>query len=828
MKRLLTAGLPTVIIFLLSACSTIQLRNAVGVPVASHVPPSEFPERGGANDDWGLALSGGGVRSAYFAIGALKALYDDGFLDSIDVISSVSGGGYASYWLFRRHLESSGQSRFGEAVFSNAAFDKSVCELEALGNFHSYPSMIRSLFTFQPFAAYHWAIRRSFGFADSVGQVEPAIEAIMPHVRAGTAPFFILNATIHPGIPGRLPNALELSPEFFGNPFIGYHRWQDSDSTPRWSWSVAVAGAAIWPLRRKVLNYSTPNPDDYVRAWDGGKSENLAALALIRRKMKNIIIVDAEMDPDHQFRAYTRLKQFLPNEGFAISIPLIDEFLATSPRVDTPFNPAVATGWVTFLTPGKAANDSIRVLYLKMGRPGTVEALFDSASTEYKRGKVLRNRIEQRLALGTGAPWDKCAALAGHPDGFRRETAIYNTATYARFLDERLQARMGHHLPTLFRYDFPHISTGDQSLYRDQTRALIGLGYLMALRVKEAAAGVKETLPPAEATIDPPPPRTPAVFLEKAYFSALSPTGKKLLFEGQPTVHYYFWNRLSDSVWQQNGGPKWVLPVSVLFQVRMSIAHSMPVRTPSYRIRPIYVQRFLLRRNRTPTFNLYALSAGLAHYSNGQSGCTYLGFEQTDGGDCLVSDSALAAQRQTNVTDGDFSTTYITVGANWRRGRLVNPSKGVLRDQIRQQVTLSAEGQIHPIGMKPGGINREQAQQWGQHQWSVSADYEHRVVPGSKWGIRSLGFGSGYVRFQALYEQRFGGHAPSRIDRVQLEAAYVGERMEGFGGFLRWHSGYDYYNIQFQNRDRFLAFGLTWDPSRLDRLATAITQSASP
>jgi len=41
-------------------------------------------------------------------------------------------------------------------------------------------------------------------------------------------------------------------------------------------------------------------------------------------------------------------------------------------------------------------------------------------------------------------------------------------------------------------------------------------------------------------------PRTPAIFLEKAYFSFKSPTGKGLFFEGQPTVHYFLWNRLSD------------------------------------------------------------------------------------------------------------------------------------------------------------------------------------------------------------------------------------------------------------------------------------------
>jgi hypothetical protein len=42
----------------------------------------------------GLALSGGGVRSAAFCLGALQALDEDGVLQRVDYLSTVSGGGY--------------------------------------------------------------------------------------------------------------------------------------------------------------------------------------------------------------------------------------------------------------------------------------------------------------------------------------------------------------------------------------------------------------------------------------------------------------------------------------------------------------------------------------------------------------------------------------------------------------------------------------------------------------------------------------------------------------------------------------------------------------
>jgi hypothetical protein len=50
-----------------------------------------------AERDWaaGLALSGGGIRSATFAMGAMVALSKRGLLQQFDYLSTVSGGGYA-------------------------------------------------------------------------------------------------------------------------------------------------------------------------------------------------------------------------------------------------------------------------------------------------------------------------------------------------------------------------------------------------------------------------------------------------------------------------------------------------------------------------------------------------------------------------------------------------------------------------------------------------------------------------------------------------------------------------------------------------------------
>jgi hypothetical protein len=64
---------------------------------------------------FGLALSGGGIRSATFSLGVLQKLAGAGILKHVDYLSTVSGGGYIgsalSWWLSDR---SGGKSRSGK------------------------------------------------------------------------------------------------------------------------------------------------------------------------------------------------------------------------------------------------------------------------------------------------------------------------------------------------------------------------------------------------------------------------------------------------------------------------------------------------------------------------------------------------------------------------------------------------------------------------------------------------------------------------------------------------------------------------------------------
>ena len=48
---------------------------------------------------FGLAFSGGGIRSATLNLGVVQALAKKGIFKYVDYLSTVSGGGYIGSWL---------------------------------------------------------------------------------------------------------------------------------------------------------------------------------------------------------------------------------------------------------------------------------------------------------------------------------------------------------------------------------------------------------------------------------------------------------------------------------------------------------------------------------------------------------------------------------------------------------------------------------------------------------------------------------------------------------------------------------------------------------
>jgi hypothetical protein len=466
----------------LTACSLFAQRaypvgiqiSPVGVTGEGQTTyPAPFPARGG-DVDWGLALSGGGLRSAAFSIGAMKALYDLELLDDIDVISSVSGGGYASYWLYSRY--DGGEGRFGDAAFSDSAFPTEVCMLARRSRFFPFHQMIAAVFSPRgvAFRSYRRAIERSFS-TDATR--DRPLDALMSAISAAKAPYFILNTSLKslPKIQGQNRNkverSFEITPGYRGNRALGYDKWSgDEIDVKTWAEGVAMSGAAVrFKLSRKIRDFSGKRRLDLA---DGGLSENLSALPLILRGVKNVIIVDAENDPGYKFESYCTLQKYLRSIGVELSVRSIDSFVdCANGRRKTParvFTEApVVRGEAVSRSDYSGSAIDTDIYYIKMSRPVSI---FSESAIRAEGISADDLEYEDRRRP------DECPA--GQLEPINRHTMLLDVLSYARHLNG--DWRWGKFIEFLpyINYNFPQITTIDQTFYKNQLDAFIGLGYL--------------------------------------------------------------------------------------------------------------------------------------------------------------------------------------------------------------------------------------------------------------------------------------------------------------------------------------------------------------
>ena len=102
----------------------------------------------------GLALSGGGIRSATFGLGVLEGLKSFGLLKKIDYLSTVSGGGYIGAWLSancKRAAERKAAPNKappdpdGKAAYERASInwlDKSACWNDSIAHLRRYSNYL--------------------------------------------------------------------------------------------------------------------------------------------------------------------------------------------------------------------------------------------------------------------------------------------------------------------------------------------------------------------------------------------------------------------------------------------------------------------------------------------------------------------------------------------------------------------------------------------------------------------------------------------------------------------------------------------------------------
>ena len=473
----------------------------------------------GGSVDWGLALSGGGIRSGSFTVGVMKALYDNGLFEELDAISTVSGGGYASYWLYGKY-DPRGHLKFGESAFSRKSFLENACRLQNVANMYPLSKMAKSFFRSRAgaFDDYRTAIHRTFGLGNNELN-KRTIDFYRDSVKDGRAPYFFVNASIYSQELVDVAKAIEITPEHIGNPVLGYSRWSHGGAI-NFGDSITLAAAGKPKVRNDVPNFA-PNvlclkkkpsqKDDEVdlgrteckrgplALWDGGHSENLGAMPLIRRGIKNVIIIDAEHDPEYLYDAYFDLQRILKSISIDFCVAEIDG--CGGRKADRSTH---RTGVMRGIARNKVTGNETTIFYLKMMRPFDIfPAEFETYFLDAKNTKQRRERIREKYEDGynlyakrngkigrdpskrkSNVDCGGAADLEVHPNMYR-----YSVNDYGYFIIKSKLRKVS----TIYRdmvYDFPHTTTFDQSYYADQMEAFIGLGFLQGRALSEIISKV--------------------------------------------------------------------------------------------------------------------------------------------------------------------------------------------------------------------------------------------------------------------------------------------------------------------------------------------------
>lgn len=317
-----------------------------------------------------LALSGGGIRSAAFNIGILSYLYENDLLKEFDIVSSVSGGSYAST-AFINYISSkkntlehneNATSELIRQIISNNSFITPVKGIYIAGfSITANPLKVTATQTIKGVASktkyipdpgnfpYSRAISETFYSGEKDILLDAFLSITSTDQRAYPYPIILTtarsgtqNKCIQPdertllGETGSLHKSIfEFTPLGFGSCAYGY--WRDYPSTLTMSRLTALSGSApdhpelpfcnlmniFGLIVSGSLDLQDPASSERLKLYltDGGHAENLAIYPLARRHCSKIVAVDAEYDPWLIFDGYQRLKESLEISGAEISIP---------------------------------------------------------------------------------------------------------------------------------------------------------------------------------------------------------------------------------------------------------------------------------------------------------------------------------------------------------------------------------------------------------------------------------------------------------------------------------------------------------------------------
>jgi len=334
----------------------------LGSKVAQRWPEKDIiKKKGKKNHTIGLALSGGGYRSAIFNYGVLKGLYELKVIKKIDYLSAVSGGS----WIATPFSMSKGHKWFFDDIETHANLIEEGFESLLLNPIRlaqeaalsrknaNYISNMFGRLLAKTFLREHGQDSRYKQLSDK------------RMIKDSNRPFLIVNGTVN----YRSPNGFSVTQECFemtrlycGSRSLGYVSSEDlkaSEKIIRLRDAIAISGAAVayhlpvlggevagLGLSREIVNYakkykSNIADTDHLDISDGGHYNNLGVESLINRGCGQIIIVDAEHDkqkPDkqHSGQEYHGLKTLIKRHH--IPNPIAENMIEQLDTINKPLH----------------------------------------------------------------------------------------------------------------------------------------------------------------------------------------------------------------------------------------------------------------------------------------------------------------------------------------------------------------------------------------------------------------------------------------------------------------------------------------------------------
>jgi hypothetical protein len=280
-----------------------------------------------------------------------------------------------------------------------------------------------------------------------------------------------------------------------------------------------------------------------------------------------------------------------------------------------------------------------------------------------------------------------------------------------------------------------------------------------------------------------------------------SPLRDDVVFEADVFPHLFVYQDFTDILdvddvdSKGRRRPRIVVSGTPAVRLRMFEEISRPVRTPSYM--PRGNVQFIWARNvpaalanirvqRPADIKLFEAHVIVGHHSNGQDGCLYTN-QRREGETCID----VPGERAVNREDGSFSTNYIRAGGNVRFNYLDG------NGWASKEWGLLGEVEYHP---RPW-VDDDIEDIYGRTRFNV----------GGSWAIREAPMCRRRLEAEASAQVIVG--APDEVWPVvvKTQISCFPFPRGGWGFFVRYYGGQDYYNLGFLENIQRVHVGATFN-----------------